>query len=82
MALDPSEISVRKSKLGGGGLMETLEGFRFLVVWKTGKVLLNTGNVDFRASMAGSERAMWVFCIINYVSKDVIFHSFIVFFFF
>ena len=50
--------------------METLKSLRGLVVWKTGLVL-NTGKVDFKASMDGSERAMWVFCIMS--PKDVIF---------
>lgn len=38
MALESTEISDLKSKSGGGGLMETLEGLRGLGVRKTGLV--------------------------------------------
>lgn len=78
MALESSNISDLKSKLGGGGLMETLKGLRGLVVWKTG-LLLNTGKADFKVSNDGSEMAMWVFCIMS--PKDEIFRvqSFIFF---
>ena len=51
MATESSEISVLKSKSGGGGLIETLEGLRDFVARRNGLVV-TIEKVDLRVSMA------------------------------
>lgn len=50
MATESSKISVLKSKSGGGGLIETLEGLRGVVARRNGLVV-KIEKVDFRVSM-------------------------------
>lgn len=54
VALESLEISNRKSKSDGGGLMETLMGFRDLVGNESGEDLKMGMAVDLRASMDDS----------------------------
>lgn len=61
MVLESSRISVLKSKSGGGGLIETLEGFRGFLERQNGLVV-KMGKDDLRVSMDENEKAMWVFC--------------------